>query len=156
MKREVTAPVETIPSAPIFQSFFAAGFECSTHRLRSGKRLDLLATTRHDQFAQQDYQRLQTLGLRVAREGVPWHRVETLPGRYDFSSVRPLVEAARQTKTQVVWDLCHFGWPDFLDLFKPDFVAALAGYGEAFARWLRDELDGNGFFVPVNEISFFS
>jgi len=156
MKREVTTPVETIPGAPIFRSFFGAGFECSTHRLRSGKRLDLLATTRHDQFAPQDYLRLQHHGLRVAREGVPWHRVETLPGRYDFSSVLPIVQAARKTGTQVIWDLCHFGWPDYLDLFKPDFVAALARYGEAFARWLLDELDGQGFFVPVNEISFFS
>jgi hypothetical protein len=34
-----------------FRSFFLGGFECSTHRLRSGKRLDLIRSTRHDELA---------------------------------------------------------------------------------------------------------
>jgi len=56
----------------------------------------------------------------------------------------------------VVWDLCHFGWPDHIDVSKPEFVSALAAYGAAFAKWLRGQTDEPGFFVPVNEISFFS
>jgi hypothetical protein len=56
----------------------------------------------------------------------------------------------------VLWDLCHFGWPDHLDLFQPEFVSSLARYGAAFARWLARETDEPGFFVPINEISFFS
>ncbi len=147
---------ETLPRAPIFQSFFGGGFECSTHRLRSGRRLDLIAATKHDQFARLDYLRLRSQGLGVAREGVRWHLVEAMPGRYDFSSVLPIVRAARATGTQVIWDLCHFGWPDHLDIFRPEFVSALARYGTAFAQWLSHETNGPGFFVPVNEISFFS
>lgn len=138
------------------KSFFGGGFECSTHKRRSGKRLDLVAATRHDQFAQLDYRRFQEQGLRVAREGVRWHLVEAKPRRYDFSSVLPIVQAARATGTQVIWDLCHFGWPDHLDVFSPEFVEALAQFGAAFAKWLRNEMAGAGFFVPVNEISFFS
>src|SRR5580765_5854152 len=90
----------------ILKSFFGGGFECSTHIRRSGKRLDLIASTRHDEFAQADYQRFQNEGLRVAREGVRWHLVEARPGHYDFSSVLPIVAAARNTETQVIWDLC--------------------------------------------------
>ncbi|PWU12907.1 MAG: beta-glucosidase [Verrucomicrobia bacterium] len=145
-----------MPQTPIFRSFFAAGFECSTFRRRSGQRLDLVASTRHDQFARQDYERLEQREIRVAREGLRWHLVEQTPGHFDFASARPIVEAARATDTQVVWDLCHFGWPDHLDLFKPEFVEGLANYGAAFARWLASETDGPGWFVPVNEISFFS
>ncbi len=104
----------------------------------------------------QDYERLRAQGLRVAREGVRWHLVEQRPGHYDFSSVAPIVRAARATGTQVLWDLCHFGWPDHLDIFKPEFVSALAAYGTAFTKWLARESGGVGFFVPVNEISFFS
>jgi len=37
-----------------FQSFFLGGFECSTHRLRNGKRLDLVRATKHDEFAVKD------------------------------------------------------------------------------------------------------
>jgi hypothetical protein len=140
----------------ILKSFFGGGFECSTHIRRSGRRLDLVAATKHDQFALADYRRLQEQGLRVAREGVRWHLVEATPGQYDFSSVLPIAMAARETETQVIWDLCHFGWPEHLDVFKPEFVESLATYGVAFANWLANEIEGPGFFVPVNEISFFS
>jgi hypothetical protein len=147
---------EAIPREPLFKSFFAGGFECSTHRLRNGRRLDLIAATRHDEFALPDYQRLKKQRLRVAREGLRWHLVEQTRGRYDFSTALPIVRAARATGTQVIWDLCHFGWPDHLDVFTPDFVTALAEYGTAFAKWLANETDEPGCFVPVNEISFFS
>src|SRR5256714_516329 len=138
------------------QGFFGGGFECSTFRRRSGLRLDLIASTAHDRLALADYQRLAQQGIRWAREGLRWHLVEGVPGRYDFSSVLPIVRAARATGTQVMWDLCHFGWPDHIDLFRPEFVSSLARYGQAFAEWLARETDGPGFFVPVNEISYFS
>src|SRR5436190_7549364 len=156
MKHAFSQPSETIPPSPVFRSFFAGGFECSTHKKRSGERRDLVAASRHDEFALQDYSRLQRQGMRVAREGLRWHLVEASPGHYDFSSALPIVRAARETGTQVIWDLCHFGWPDHLDLFKPDFVFSLARYGAAFAEWLAQEMEEPGFFVPINEISFFS
>src|SRR5581483_11964904 len=133
---------------PLFKSFFAAGFECSTHLRRSGWRLDLIAATAHDKFAGPDYARLTQEGIRVTREGVRWHLVEDKPGHYDFSSVLPIVRAARATQTQVIWDLCHFGWPDHLDLFAPEFVSSLASYGAAFVRWLGKELEQVPFIVP--------
>jgi hypothetical protein len=34
-----------------FPSFFLGGFECSTHRNIAGRRLDLIAGTRHDLLA---------------------------------------------------------------------------------------------------------
>jgi hypothetical protein len=154
--KEANSEIEAIPREPLFKSFFAGGFECSTHRLRNGRRLDLVAATRHEEFALQDYERLKKQRLRVAREGLRWHLVEQTRGRYDFSTALPIVRAARATGTQVVWDLCHFGWPDHLDIFTPDFVTALADYGAAFAKWLTNETGEPGFFVPVNEISFFS
>ena len=77
MKPALSQPSEVIPRTPIFPSFFGAGFECSTHRLRSGKRLDLIAATRHDEFAQHDYERLQRRGpfaldLAARREYCDW------------------------------------------------------------------------------------
>jgi hypothetical protein len=141
---------------PLFQTFFGGGFECSTHYPKDRPRLDLVAATGHDTFAEQDYQRLKQHHLGVAREGLPWHLVERSSGNYDFSRALPIVRAARATGTQVIWDLCHFGWPDHLDVFAPEFIGALGSYGAAFAKWLQNETDQIGFFVPVNEISFFS
>ena len=153
---EVNSGNEFMRNESPFKSFFGGGFECSTHRLIDGRRLDLVAATRHEEFALPDYQRLKEQNLRVAREGLRWHLVERTRGHYDFSTALPIVRAARETGTQVIWDLCHFGWPDHLDIFSPEFATALASYGTAFAKWLRNEIDGPGFFVPVNEISFFS
>lgn len=140
----------------LFKSYFLGGFECSTHRLHNGRQLDLIFSTQHDQFALQDYSLLQTQGILTAREGVRWHLIESQPGHYDFSSVWPIAEAAQATHTQVIWDLCHFGWPDHVDIFQPEFVTRLAEFSTAFAGWLGEETNLAPFFVPVNEISFFS
>jgi len=147
---------DAVVRQPLLQSFFLGGFECSTHRRRGGRRLDLIAATAHDRFALADYERLKAQGIRVAREGVRWHLVEAKPGRFDFSSVLPIVQAARATDTQIIWDLCHFGWPDHLEILKPEFVTRLAEYAAAFATWLYHKTNTAGFYVPINEISFFS
>ncbi|MDB6124895.1 MAG: beta-glucosidase/6-phospho-beta-glucosidase/beta -galactosidase [Pedosphaera sp.] len=139
-----------------FKSFFMAGFECSTHKLPCGRRLDLVASTAHEKLALMDYARMNEQGIHVAREGVRWHLIEHEPGYYDFSSVRPILRATESTGTQVIWDLCHFGWPDHLDIFKPEFVEGLARFATAFARLLKRETSLPPFIVPVNEISFFS
>lgn len=139
-----------------FHSFFLGGFECSTHRLRNGKRLDLLESTRHSEFAEADYRRLQQQGICSARSGIRWHRIETAPYRYDFSSVLPMIRAAQRTGTQIIWDLCHYGWPDDLDIFRPEFVDRFAALAQAFARLLRNECDAAPLLTPINEISYFS
>ena len=140
----------------LFTSFFLGGFECSTHRLRTGRRLDLLAATAHDRHAAADYRRLRAQGIHTARDGVRWHLIERTPGRYDFSSLLPLVRAARQTGVQVIWDLCHYGWPDDLDIFRPAFVERFARFARAVARLIADETDGVPCYVPINEISFWA
>jgi beta-glucosidase/6-phospho-beta-glucosidase/beta-galactosidase len=139
---------------PIFRSFFLGGFECSTHQRRDGTRLDILASTAHDVHAASDYAQLAGHGIRTVREGFRWHLVERRAGTYDFSSVRPLVRAAAETGTQVLWDLLHFGWPDDLDPFGPAFVRRFARYARACATMLAEESDQVPWYVPVNEISF--
>jgi beta-glucosidase/6-phospho-beta-glucosidase/beta-galactosidase len=140
--------------APLFRSYFLGGFECSTHRTRAGKRLDLIAATGHDRLVRADYERLQAAGIRAAREGLRWHLIETSAGRYDFSSVLPMLRAARETGVQVIWDLCHYGWPDGLDVFSPEFARRFAGLARAFTALLADESDDLPYLAPVNEISF--
>ena len=143
-------------AAPLFQSFFIGGFEGSTHRRRDGKRLDVIAATGHDRFARQDYARLHEVGIRTARDVVRWHLVEDSPGRYDWGSVLPMLRAALETRTQVVWDLLHFGWPDGLDVFSEDFPARFARFARAFAEVAAAEGAEPLFVAPVNEISFLS
>jgi len=140
----------------VFQSFFMGGFECSTHRIPSGKRLDLIQATQHDRYLYADYARLQEQGIATVREGIRWHLIERSPGQYDFSSVLPFIEAAREMNMQVIWDICHFGYPDDIDIFRPQFIQRLKGLAAAFARLLKQETDSIPFLCPVNEISFFA
>ncbi|HEU4765352.1 MAG TPA: beta-glucosidase [Candidatus Eisenbacteria bacterium] len=138
----------------IAASYFMGGFECSTHRLRTGRRLDLAASTRHEEFASEDYARLARVGIRTARDGIRWHLIEALPGRYDFDGARRMVRAALQEGVQVMWDILHFGWPDHVDPFHEDFPKRLGAFAHAFAEVLRSEGDFAPLLAPVNEISF--
>jgi len=139
-----------------FRTFFMAGFECSTHRAQSGRRLDLVASTGHERWAFDDYARLQSVGIGVAREGLRWHLLEPKPGALDFASLAPIVRAARAHGVQLVFDLCHYGWPDWLDIWQPDFVACFAHLAREFVRWHRTQSDEPLWVTPINEISFFS
>ena len=141
---------------PLFRSFLMGGFECSTHRRRCGRRLDLIESTRHEEFAEEDYERLVKIGMRTARDGVRWHLIEREPFTYDFSSLEKQVSAMRYAGIQIIWDLFHYGYPDDLDIFNPAFVERFARFSAATAEFLRAETDGTLFICPVNEISFFS
>ena len=139
----------------IFKSFILGGFECSTHRLRNGRRLDLLRSTRHAELAATDYRLLQRHGILTARDGFRWHLIEARPREYDFSSVTPMLAAARETGMQVIWDLWHYGWPDDIDLFSAEFVHRFTAFAREAARHVS-EFDESPMLSPINEISFFS
>src|SRR3954452_17599949 len=96
------------PTSRLFQSWFIGGFECSTHRRRDGRRLDLLASTCHDVNVAADYRMLADRGIRTVRDGVRWHLIETSPG--------------------------HYGWPDDIDVWSPAFVDRFAAFARALAR----------------------
>jgi beta-glucosidase/6-phospho-beta-glucosidase/beta-galactosidase len=145
-----------LPQTTAFRSFFMAGFECACQRTLFGDRLNLTAASEHDRLATEDYRRANSIGMLTVRDGVQWPRVETSAFRYDFSTVLPLVSAACTTGTQVIWDLCHFGWPDDLDVFSDQFIARFAGLARAFAKLLCDQYDEPPYITPINEPSYFA
>jgi hypothetical protein len=65
-----------------------------------------------------------------------------------------MLHAARDTGIQVIWDLCHYGWPDDIDVFQPEFVERFSAFGRAFVAMLLDETGGVPYITPMNEISF--
>lgn len=139
-----------------FQSFFLGGFECSAHRRADGRRLDLIAGTHHDRWAAHDYAQLRAHGIRTMRDGIRWHLVEQPSGQYDWSSFLPMLHAAHDAGVQVIWDLCHYGWPDHLDIWRPEFVDRFARYAVEVTRLIRDETGTVPIFCPINEVSYWS
>jgi hypothetical protein len=139
----------------VFRSFFLAGFECATCVNAHGERIDQIAATQHDVFADLDYGLLRSVGIQTAREGVRWPLIDK-GGHYDFSSLDPFLGAARRHGIEVVWDLFHFGYPEGADPFALGFPERFAEYCFAAARHIRRESDGPYWFTPVNEPSYFA
>ena len=139
----------------VFSSFILGGFECSTHRRRDGRRLDLIHATRHDELASSDYRLLQRHGIATARDGLRWHLIERIPGAYDFTSATGMLKAARSAGMQVIWDLLHYGWPDDIDIFGAAFVDRFTAFAREAAKQIS-EYDGAPLISPINEISFLS
>ncbi|MGH2351052.1 MAG: family 1 glycosylhydrolase [Chloroflexota bacterium] len=147
----------------LFPSTFLAGFECSTHVNRRGERQDLVRLTQHDRMLDEDYAQLRALGILGVRESVPWYRIDRpgrfgRPSRFDFRPVGPFVDAGQRYGLTQIWDLFHYGFPDYLDPFGSEFVPRFAEYCHAFARYLirRTGEAGTRFYTPVNEPSFYA
>lgn len=139
---------------PLFKSFFLAGFECSTHRRRDGARLDMVAASRHDAFAAEDYARCTALDCYTVRDGVRWHLGERTPGVVSVKHEVARVRAARDAGVQVIWDLWHYGSPDDVDVLSAAFPGRLARWARAFADLVASETGEVPLYCPVNEISF--
>jgi beta-glucosidase/6-phospho-beta-glucosidase/beta-galactosidase len=139
-----------------FASFFQAGFECSSHRRKDGVRLDLIRATAHDKHVLQDYRLLRKLGFVTIRDGLRWHLIEKAPGKYDWSSWLPALEAAEQVGMQVIWDLFHYGSPDHVDQAADDFPQRFTDFAVA-ALEVHQSVSGRPPLVcPLNEINFLS
>jgi beta-glucosidase/6-phospho-beta-glucosidase/beta-galactosidase len=140
----------------LFTSWLQAGFEGSCMKFWDERRVDVLASTRHDARIAEDYGLIKGLGIRTAREAVRWHRIEQADGSYDWSSWLPMLRASVEQGVQVIWDLCHFGYPDHLDPWSDAFVERFAEYCRAAAQVFARESDAVPFWCPVNEISFWA
>ncbi|PTY07537.1 glycoside hydrolase [Opitutaceae bacterium EW11] len=139
----------------MFRSFFFAGFEGTTGFNARGDWVDQVAATHHDKHADDDYRRLREVGIHAAREAIRWPLVDRR-GHYDFSSVRPFVAASRKHGIEVIWDLFHYGFPSYIDLFSEEFPKRFADYCHAAAKFICAHQEGTCYFTPVNEPSFFA
>jgi beta-glucosidase/6-phospho-beta-glucosidase/beta-galactosidase len=139
-----------------FDSFFMAGFECSSHRRRDGVRLDLIKATGHDRHALRDYRLCRDLGFRTLRDGLRWHLIGKTAGKYDWSSWLPMLESAEEVGVQVIWDLFHYGSPDCVDQAAPDFPERFTDFALAALEVQQSVSSRPPLVCPLNEINFIS
>jgi beta-glucosidase/6-phospho-beta-glucosidase/beta-galactosidase len=137
-----------------FKSLLMGGFECSDHINRSGQRVDMLRETGHLEHVREDYRSLSELGIKTVREGICWSKAECGSCRYDFSGVFSRIQAANEFGMQVIWDICHFGYPDDLMPTHPKFPERFAAVCFAFAQYHREHCNAPAIIIPINEISF--
>lgn len=139
----------------LFNSFLLAGFESACHINRAGMRLNMHALTQHDLSLSLDYSLLNDFNISTVRDGVNWPFVEQ-GGRFDFSSVLQMINTANEQNIQVIWNIFHYGYPDDIDIFSPNFVDRFARYCSNISRFIHDHTDQIPFYTPINEISFLS
>jgi quercetin dioxygenase-like cupin family protein len=137
----------------LFPSFFLGGFECSTHLTTEGHRLDLVAATQHDVQAHEDYALCSSVGIRAVREAARWPILDR-GGTINLAPVRRLARLGREAGLVQVWDLMHYGYPDDVELFAPEFASRFASFARAVASVVRSETEEPRFYTPVNEISY--
>ncbi len=140
----------------IFPTFFMAGFECSTFVWKDRERKDYVVITGHDRHLRGDYESVMDLGIGVVREAIRWPIVDMGQGRYDWSSLDRMIDITNQYRISVIWDLCHYGFPDGCDPFTQDCLDRFVDYCRAATEHLCGRTEEPRFFTPVNEITFFS
>jgi beta-glucosidase/6-phospho-beta-glucosidase/beta-galactosidase len=146
----------SIPKASLFRSFWIGGFEGATHVNRHGVRLDMVGGTQHDRRMAADYKLLLGQGIRGCREALPWPSIDRGAGKLSFDAVAKILEGIRSTGMEVQWTLCHYGYPDDVDIFSPNFIDRLIRYAEALWEFFSQQSYVPTFFTPINEISFFT
>lgn len=67
-----------------------------------------------------------------------------------------MLDASVASGTEVIWDLCHWGIPDDIDLFSEAFPRRFAAFAQAAASLIRRHTSEVPVLCPINEISFWS
>lgn len=142
-------------AAPPFATFWQAGYEGADHVNHAGRPQDMNRVTGHLDRARDDYALLQQFGIQTVRESIGWRLVER-DGMFDFSILDARLRAAQELGLQICWTFCHYGWPDDVDVYGPDFVPRFARYCRAAAEYLAPYAGAAPVYSPVNEISFTS
>lgn len=141
----------------IFRSYWQAGYEGADHINGAGLQLSMNDATQHTNLAYDDYLLLKDFEIGTVRESVGWRSVEK-DGHFDFSSIESRAQAARELGLQVIWTLCHYGWPDDVDVYSPEFIDRFSHYCYRVVDYLESFSTSNAVSVysPINEISFAS
>ena len=67
-----------------------------------------------------------------------------------------MLDAAEESGMRVIWDLWHYGTPDFIDIWTTVFIERLAAFAGAVARRFRARSDAVPMWCPLNEMSFYA
>lgn len=146
--------MSNLPS-PLFYTFWQAGYEGADHINRAQKALSMNQSTGHLNSVFDDYSMLQQFGIKTVRESIGW-RLTEVNNEFDFSSVISRATAAQKLGIQICWTFCHYGWPDDVDVYAPEFITRFARFCRAAAEFLAPFSNSSPIYSPINEISFTS
>ena len=119
---------------------------------RPGLRaLEEYELTQHYQQWRGDLDRAASLGISALRWGVPWYRVESAPGVFDWAWIDEVLDyMLHQLHIEPIVDLMHYGTPLWLEgsFSAPDYPERVAMYAGAFAARYGERVR---YYTPLNE-----
>ena len=119
---------------------------------RKGHRaLDEYQLMGHYEHWREDLDLCREIGVRALRWGIPWYRVEPLPGEFDWSwTDRVIPYLVEELKITPILDLMHYGCPFWLrrEFASDDYPRAVAAYAKAVAERYQGLVR---WYTPLNE-----
>jgi len=136
--------------------YWAAGIEdtfiSAPHRT-TGRTLDEYELTDHYRNWKCDLTHLASLGIDLARWGIPWYKVNPAPHEFVWEWIDQVMDfVSNQVHLDILLDLLHYGTPAWIEgsFFNPDFPSYFLDYAETvferYAGTIR-------WVTPVNEPS---
>src|SRR3954454_8515065 len=105
-------PALTVQGLPFKQFVWGAGVECS---FLPHLNVDQFEWTQHERFWRDDLKRArEELGITHLRYALPWHKLETEPGKFDWSYADERLAEFERLGITPLMDIMHFGTPLWL------------------------------------------
>jgi beta-glucosidase/6-phospho-beta-glucosidase/beta-galactosidase len=132
---------------------WASGIENTfVPQTRQGHRaLDEYQLMGHYEHWREDLALGRELGVQALRWGVPWYRVEPLPGEFNWQWTDQVIPyMVEELGITPIIDLMHYGTPFWLsqEFANEDYPRAVANYARAFAERYRGLVR---WYTPLNE-----
>jgi beta-glucosidase/6-phospho-beta-glucosidase/beta-galactosidase/glycosyltransferase involved in cell wall biosynthesis len=127
---------------------WGAGIECS---FIPHLNVDQFEWTQHNRFWREDLRLAkESLGVAALRYALPWHKIETSPGKFDFSAADERIAQFQKLGIEPYLDVMHFGTPLWLKQAAgdPEFPEALERFTAALVERYRGVVSN---WCPCNE-----
>ncbi len=117
---------------------------------RTGRTLDEYELTQHYERWHDDLGLMAELGVRCARYGIPWHRIQPSPTAWDWRFVDQAIDRMLSLGIDPMVDLVHYGLPPWIEgaFLNPDYPKYVAEYAARVAERLRGKVR---WYTPLNE-----
>ena len=116
----------------------------------TGRTLDEYELTGHYDVWRSDLDLMARTGVRAARCGLPWHRLNPAPGRWDFAWCDAVIDRLLELGVAPVLDLVHYGVPGWIEgaFVNPDYDRHVEEYAARVLERYGDRVDA---VTPLNE-----
>jgi beta-glucosidase/6-phospho-beta-glucosidase/beta-galactosidase len=117
---------------------------------KTGRTLDEYELTGHYERWHADLGLMREIGVRAARYGIPWHRIQPRRDAWEWDFVDRAVDRLLELGVEPIIDLVHYGLPSWIEdaYLHPNFADLMADYAGRVAERLRGRVHA---YTPLNE-----